>query len=360
MWRAGGRRGTGGRRLKRRSPTVSLPLVARVAGVLLLLLLVAPLPARAGGRATAPEALVVGPAERLLVIAPHPDDETLGAGGLIQRVLERGGSVRVVLVTAGDGYIEAVKHETGELHPRPAEFIAYGEKRLREARAALRVLGDERGRLLLLGFPDGGLDDLLRAHWWRGSPERSRTTGATDPPYDEAIEPDLPYDGDDLRRELGNIVREMQPTMVALPDPFDRHPDHRATGFFALLAVADWVVSLPAEAPRPKLLAYLVHWPDWPRGWDAPTPLPPDTPLDLPPKFDRSACRRVLLTLDDVELAAKRAALTRYETQQRVMRGLLSAFERRNEPFCLLPDSELQRVEVLVEQGLTRTPRRQR
>ena len=60
--------------------------------------------------------------ERLLVIAPHPDDETLGAGGLIQRVLERGGTVRVVLVTAGDGYVEAVVHETGLPRPRPSQI----------------------------------------------------------------------------------------------------------------------------------------------------------------------------------------------------------------------------------------------
>lgn len=335
--------------------------MARSAGVLFLLVFLFPHRVWAGATPwPTPEPLVVGPAERLLVIAPHPDDETLGAGGLIQRVLERGGSVRIVLVTAGDGYIEAVKHESGALHPRPAEFIAYGEKRMREARAAIRLLADEKGRLVLLGFPDGGLDDLLRAHWWRGSPERSRTTGATDPPYEEAIEPDLPYDGDDLRRELGNIVREAQPTIVALPDPADRHPDHRAAGLFALLAVADWVVGLPAEAPRPKLLGYLVHWPDWPRGWDARKPLPPETPLELPPELHRSGCRRTVLTLDEAELAAKRAALRRYETQQQVMGGLMAAFERRSEPFCMLPDSELQRVEVLVEHGLTRTPRRQR
>src|SRR5512143_3590489 len=40
---------------------------------------------------------------RLMVFAPHPDDETLGAGGLIQRVLATGGKVRVVFVTNGDG-----------------------------------------------------------------------------------------------------------------------------------------------------------------------------------------------------------------------------------------------------------------
>ncbi len=34
------------------------------------------------------ESLKIGDRERLLVIAPHPDDETLGAAGLIQRVIE--------------------------------------------------------------------------------------------------------------------------------------------------------------------------------------------------------------------------------------------------------------------------------
>ena len=60
----------------------------------------------AGALAAQPTELAVKRGERLLVVAPHPDDETLGAGGLIQRVLAHGGTVRVMLVTAGDGYVE--------------------------------------------------------------------------------------------------------------------------------------------------------------------------------------------------------------------------------------------------------------
>jgi len=108
-------------------------------------------------RALAPS-VSVERGERLLVIAPHPDDETLGAGGLIQRVLSAHGTVRVVLVTAGDGYVEAVRYETGRLRPRAPVYVAYGERRLREARAAGRKLGGDRVRLGLLGFPDGGLE----------------------------------------------------------------------------------------------------------------------------------------------------------------------------------------------------------
>src|SRR6266540_4184007 len=101
--------------------------------------------------------LEVGTGERLLVVAPHPDDETLGAGGLVQRVLARGGSVLIILVTSGDGYVEAVMHQTGSLRPRPSQFLAYGEHRFREARTAVRDLGDDRLVLDLLGFPDGAL-----------------------------------------------------------------------------------------------------------------------------------------------------------------------------------------------------------
>ena len=46
---------------------------------------------------------------RLMVFAPHPDDESLGAGGLIQRVLNSGGQVRVVFMTNGDGFPEVVE-----------------------------------------------------------------------------------------------------------------------------------------------------------------------------------------------------------------------------------------------------------
>ena len=41
---------------------------------------------------------------RLMVFSPHPDDETLGAGGLIQWVLRMGGKVKVVFMTNGDGF----------------------------------------------------------------------------------------------------------------------------------------------------------------------------------------------------------------------------------------------------------------
>ena len=75
------------------------------------------------------------------MIAPHPDDEVLGAGGLMQRVKSTGGAVRVVYLTDGDGYPEGVKEEDHVETPTAKDYLGYGKQRRREAHAALIRLG---------------------------------------------------------------------------------------------------------------------------------------------------------------------------------------------------------------------------
>lgn len=296
--------------------------------------------------------LDIGRGERLLVVAPHPDDETLGAAGLMQRVLAQGGTVRVVLVTAGDGYVEAVAGESGTLMPRPAEYVAYGERRLRESQHALRTLGGDAIRSEhLLGFPDGGLAFLLTRNWQRGHPERSATTATTRPPYTGVEHPSVRYDGDDLRAALTHCVREANPTLIAFSDPIDRHPDHRATGMFTLLALkylmehSNW-----SDANMPRLLAYVVHWPNWPPGWDVRTPDPGATRdlLELPADLPDRGLAGTILRLTEAEVASKANALAEYTSQQRQMPALLAAFVRGSEPFTVLTADDLRRTERIV------------
>jgi LmbE family N-acetylglucosaminyl deacetylase len=66
---------------------------------------------------------MIGPIKRLAVIAPHPDDETLGAGGTMARFAREGASVSVLVVS---GHLPP-------LYP-PATF----ETTKKEADAALR------------------------------------------------------------------------------------------------------------------------------------------------------------------------------------------------------------------------------
>src|SRR5262249_56898073 len=118
--------------------------------------------------------------------------------------------------------------------------------------------------------PQGGAPPASRAA--RGRPThgaRPPPGAAPPPPYPEVLDANVAYDGADLQRELEHVLHESQPTLVAFPDPLDRHPDHRATGLFTLLALRHWLPQAPA---LPRLLAYLVHWPNWPPGWDATPP----------------------------------------------------------------------------------------
>src|SRR5882762_5052544 len=114
----------------------------------------------------APAIFDVPEATRLLVVAPHPDDEMLAAGGLMQRVLETGGTVRVVYLTDGDGYPEGVKQLDGHVGPpTAADFRGYGRRRRHEAEAAISRLGLDKSACTFLGFPDGGLCKLMRTYW---------------------------------------------------------------------------------------------------------------------------------------------------------------------------------------------------
>ena len=287
--------------------------------------------------------------ERLLVLAPHPDDEMLGAAGVLQRVLARGGRARVVVLTAGDGYIEAVQHATGLPVPPPTAYLAYGQRRLKELRTAVRRLGGHHLRVQILGFPDGGLLPLLAAHWQRTQPERSPTTAVSHPPYPDVLDAEVAYDGADLLRELQRVLHESQPTLVAFPDPLDRHPDHRAAGLFTLLALQHW---LPHASASPRLLAYLVHWPNWPPGWDATSPSSQtlETGCPLPPDLPSRGLVRWALRLTDTESATQRAALALHGSQQAVMPSFLAAFVCRTEPFTEFTTAEVDRVPEVLHQ----------
>ncbi|MBW4042950.1 MAG: bifunctional PIG-L family deacetylase/class I SAM-dependent methyltransferase [Acidobacteria bacterium] len=100
----------------------------------------------AGYRASLPP-LDTGPLRRLIVVAAHPDDETLMAGGLIAHAAGRGLPVTVVVATSGEAS-----------HPHSPTWTgpALAAEREREVAAALDRLAPD-ARLVLLRMPDGAL-----------------------------------------------------------------------------------------------------------------------------------------------------------------------------------------------------------
>ena len=122
----------------------------------------------------------------VLVLAPHPDDETFGCGGTIRMLSEGGVPVDVAFLTRGEMGLEP-----GEL-PSPEARRNLAETRTQEARAACEVLGVRN--VLFLGGHDTRLAD---------QPE--------------------------LGEEIARLLRSGEYQRVFCPWPQDAHDDHQAT-----------------------------------------------------------------------------------------------------------------------------------
>ena len=274
---------------------------------------------------TPPPVLEVPGATRLLVIAPHPDDEVLGAGGLMQRVKSTGGAVRVVYLTDGDGYPEGVKEEDHVEAPTARDYLGYGKQRRREARAALVRLGLADAFQTFLGFPDGGLCMLTRVYWSeRRAAYRSPYTRLNRPPKGEMLRPATQYRGEDLSQELALIIGDFKPTMIAVPRREDQHADHCAAWYFLNDALND-VRRVHPEFTTDEI-NYIVHFNTWPFEEEGPR-------LDPPPGLRGGASGWMRLALTPAETRAKRQALRRFTTQMHVMDWFLDGFARSNEVF---------------------------
>lgn len=160
----------------------------------------------------------------VLVIAPHPDDEALGCGGLIAALGERGADVAVVFVTDG-----------GASHPRSRDWprARLADLRAEEASAALTALGISSALRLHLGLPDA---DIVR-----GSPDWQRAVERT-----------------------AQLAADLRPAVVLAPWRRDPHRDHRDSHALTVEALqrADirprlleypiWLDELEAEDARPR------------------------------------------------------------------------------------------------------------
>jgi LmbE family N-acetylglucosaminyl deacetylase len=289
--------------------------------------LIALLFCRAGSAATRapavnPSALPpIDSATSLLVVSPHPDDETLCCGGVIQRVVRAGGRVTVVWLTSGDAARIDLMLMSHSLLPGPAVALALGAQRMGEARTATARLGVPAERQLFLGYPDGGLLELLGGH--RSSPYTSTTTGVSAVPYDDALYPGHPYTGESLERDFLAVLERVQPSLILAPTPLDEHADHRAAGLLAQ--------SLAPRSPgAPALRYWIVHGGE---GWPTPADLLPGVPLTPAPLA--SSLAPAAFDLEPAEEDGKLFALKAYETQMRVMAPFLLSFVRTNELYSV-------------------------
>lgn len=126
---------------------------------------------------------------KTLVVAPHPDDESLGCGGAI--ALLRLAEVEVIVAAISDGTMS---------HPNSKKFPPEKLRDLREREMidALKILGVEKESVTFWRLPD------------RRLPNREDTD------FQTAVE------------RAGEYLRENEPQTILIPWRNDPHPDHKA------------------------------------------------------------------------------------------------------------------------------------
>ncbi|HEX3223661.1 MAG TPA: PIG-L family deacetylase [Nocardioides sp.] len=171
------------------------------------------------------EPLSLDGVRRLVVVGAHPDDESLGAGGLIASARAAGIPVHLVCATDGEG-----SHPDSPTHP-PEALAA---RRVAEWEAAARELGVGATERHRLGLTDGGLRDRVPA----------------------------------LTTALVDLVGDGRGTVLVATWSQDGHPDHAAVGRAAGIAARR------TDAQLWEFPIWFWHWadPDDPR-------VPPLRPL---------------------------------------------------------------------------------
>lgn len=269
--------------------------------------------------------------DKVLIIAPHPDDETLGAGGVIRSALEAKADIRILYLTHGDlNEMASIFYQKKPLLVK-ADFLKSGRARRKEAISAMSVLGVDEKKLIFFGYPDFGTLGIWRKHWGKVKPYRSFLTRINKVLYKEDFSYGHYYRGDSIVRDLEKVMLDFKPTHVFVTAPFDLNSDHQASYLFLNVALLD----LKAELPSPKVYTYLIHAHKWP----APKKLDMTAPLIAP---DHVSGNRMDLSWapyplngDQVEL--KRKALLEYDSQVAYSKLFMFSFVRTNELFLQLP-----------------------
>ena len=155
-------------------------------------------------------------AESVLIVAPHPDDETLGCGGAIALLRSLDKTVDILVMSDGT-----------QSHPNSRQYPALILKNLREVetRCAMSTLGVKESRIIFFQLPDGSVPSA-------GSPS-----------FEAAV------------IQCYSYLVAVRPNIIFVPWRLDPHPDHRAT----------WQI-VRAALNQAALGSRMIEYPIW--DWD--------------------------------------------------------------------------------------------
>ena len=211
--------------------------------------------------------------DRVLVFAPHPDDETLGCFGYMHRAVNFGSRVKVIIIT--DGHI-----------------LAHPKRRYGETEEALSKIGIKKEDIAFLGYGDRTLRKA-----------------------------------EDVIKRFKGVINSFKPTIILATSKYDTNTDHLAT-YKALKYTLRKI-----KGKKPEVLYYLIHYLDYP----VPKGFHPGAYLTPPANLIKPKEKWLKLTFSKNEQKAKREAIMKYKSQLKFKiffaRETLLSFIRRNELF---------------------------
>jgi LmbE family N-acetylglucosaminyl deacetylase len=226
------------------------------------------------------QTLALTSSDRLLVLAPHPDDESVATGGLLQHAMEVGAKALVVFFTEGDNNPWAQRALELRWRIGPSDRARFAARRREEVRAALEQLGVPLADTRFLGFPDQGASDLLL------------------------------HGNEVAQRAVTNALEEWRPTVLVVPSLLDLHPDHSALAVMVALAMAQLRGSVPVR----RVVRFLVH---------------------NPQLRSRRHEGSLVLPLSEAQKARKRAAIACHKSQLVLRGSWLLSFASGEETYFL-------------------------
>ena len=175
----------------------------------------------------------------ILIVAPHPDDETLGCGGAIALLRQLNIPVKVLVVSDG-----TKSHPNSLTYPPPK----LKQLRERESLAALAILGVAPEAVTFLGLPDGAVP--MRRGVLKDTPIRGQAAS-----HNEGTGRQEDWETDVFAR-CDRYLKATTPSIIFLPWRKDPHRDHRASWQLFITAINNLT-----NPPR------IIEYPIW--DWDS-------------------------------------------------------------------------------------------
>ncbi|HMM19883.1 MAG TPA: glycosyltransferase [Selenomonadales bacterium] len=206
-------------------------------------------------------ARVLAKGKRILLLAPHQDDEALMGAGIIAHALDNGADLKVVVVTNGDNK----GRKTGLV-------------RSRETIAAMASLGLSAANIIFLGYGNikQGNERFLSLLYNAAADDTLVASRAGTETYSIPEAPEYhyrkhgvhaPHNRAAFRQDLEAVIEEFDPDHIFAPSLYDTHPDHSALYRFTV----ESVLAVKRRNPgfSPVLHEYLIHAQDGDDHWPA-------------------------------------------------------------------------------------------